>query len=559
MGGFAPYGADRYLRWPEVEAWCRAAAAAHPEWCALETLGQTAEGRPLLLLTLGAAGADRDRRPGFWLDGGTHAAEWTGVMSAVHTASRWLEGLVDGDKALRRWFEAHTAYVMPCMSPDGFDAMREGRPYLRSSLRPPPEGTVRVGLDPQDIDGDGAVRWMRWRHPAGPFVPDPDLPVFMRPRRLDDDPSEAFFFCDEGRLLEWDGHRWISAPLAHGFDLNRNFPAHWSPFSMFGMDGGDYPLSAPESRATVDAFAARPAIGAGLTLHTYTGALLTQPYRKNSPLDGGDLLLMEQLGKEIVEGTGYGCSKVCPDFMYDPDKPIVGVWADAMAVTFGVPGYTLELWDPFKAAGVENEKPTDFFVKPDPKVVRGLLAHFAQIDGAVTPWKPFDHPQLGPVEIGGLDYMHTVRNPPVAELAAECARGFAVADRLRRALPRVAATAHIAPLGDGSSRIELVLENGGYLSTSGLGRGAGLRGTPPVSATLHAGDGLERVHGAAGQGLTHLDGWGGNRGWGGHPIYPGLPAGGHRAVASWIVRGSGTARIEWSGGRGGRGALQVKI
>lgn len=559
MGGLAPYAGDRYLRWSEVHAWCRAAAASHPEWCALETLGHTEGGRPLLLLTLGAADPERDRRPGLWIDGGTHAAEWTGVMTAVHIASRWLEGLAAGEDALRHWFTGHTVYVMPCISPDGFDSMREGGPFVRSSLRPPPEGTVRVGLDPRDMDGDGAVRWMRWRHPAGPFVPDPDLPMFMRPRRLEDDPADAFFFCDEGALLEWDGHRWNSATLLHGFDLNRNFPAHWAPFSMFGMDGGDYPLSAAESRATVDAFAARPHIGAGLTLHTYTGALLTQPYRKDSPLSGGDVLVMEQLGKELVEGTGYGCARVCPDFMYDPDKAIVGVWADTMATTFGVPGYTLELWDPFTAAGVANEKPTDFFVKPDPEVVRGLVAHFSKIDGAVTPWRPFEHPQLGPIEIGGLDYLHTVRNPPTAQLAAECDKGFRVADRLRRALPRVEAAAHIAPLGDDLSRIDLVLENGGYLATSGLAFGAGVRSTPPVSATLRVGDGVTRVVGSGAQGLHHMDGWGGNRGFGGHPIYPGLGATGHRAVASWVVRGHGVAHIEWSGGRGGRGALQVKV
>jgi len=548
LGDLAPYGGDRYLRWPEVEAWCRAAAAAHPEWCALSTVGHTEHGRPLLLLTIGAAGPDRDRRPAFWLDGGTHAAEWTGVMAAVYTASRWLQALATGDRALQQWFGGHTAFVMPCMSPDGFHAMREGRSYLRSNLRPPPDGTVRVGLDPRDMDGDGAVRWMRWRHPAGPFVADPDLPIFMRPRRLDDDPADAFFFCDEGRLLQWDGHRWNSAPLEFGFDLNRNFPAHWAPFAMFGMDGGDYPLSAPEARATVDAFAARPTIGAGLTLHTYTGALLTQPYRKDSPHGSGDLLLMEQLGKEVVEGTGYACKRVHPEFMYDPDKPIIGVWADAMSTTFGVPGYTLELWDPFGAAGVKNEKPTEFFVKPDPAIVRGLLAHFSKIDGAVTPWRPFEHPQLGSVEIGGLDYMHTVRNPPIPLLAAECEKAFQVADRMRRALPRVRATAHVSPLGEGTHRVDVVLANGGYLSTSGLGHGAGMRSTPPVSATLHVGEGVRRVHGAAAQGLHHMEGWGINRGFGGHPIYPGLPAKGHRAV-----------RIEWSGGRGGRGALQVKL
>ena len=40
----------------------------------------------------------------------------------------------------------------------------------------------------------------------------------------------------------WDGEKLTSAPFHYGFDLNRNFPGNWAPFSMFGMNGVDYPL-----------------------------------------------------------------------------------------------------------------------------------------------------------------------------------------------------------------------------------------------------------------------------------------------------------------------------
>lgn len=555
-GAFVPYEGDGYLDWPAVEAWCRAAAEAHPDWVKLETVGQSREGRPLLLLAIGASG-ERERRPGFWLDGGTHASEWTGVMAALYTASRWLTALAAGDAETRRWFSAHTAYIMPCISPDGFDAICRGAPFLRSGRRPPPDGTVRVGLDPQDIDGDGVVRLMRWRHPAGPFVADAELPMLMRPRRLGDDPAEAYFVCDEGLLLEWDGARWSSASLAHGLDLNRNFPVRWSPFLMFGMDGGAYPLSEPESRAVVDAFAAR-SVAAGLTLHTYTGALLTQPYRPDSPLGTDDIELMERLAREITEGTDYRVLRVHPDFAYDDKNPIVGVWADTMADTFGAVGYTLELWDPFRFAGVANPKPAAFFANPDPAVVRGLVAAFSKLPGAIVPWRAFDHAQLGPIEIGGLDYLRTIRNPPIALLPAECARGFAIADHLRRALPRVEASLTCTPEGE-LTRVTLVLENVGYLSTSALRRGEKLVVTPAVSAALALDGGAVLVDGAAGRMLDHLDGWGSIRAFGGHPIYPALAPRGHRASATWWIRGAGEVVVTWHAGRGGRGRLSAKI
>lgn len=551
---------DRYLSWPEIEAWCRAAAAGAPEWVTLSEIGRTLEDRPILLLTLGKADGRQDERPGFWLDGGTHAAEWTGVMAALYTAAQWLTTLLGGDPSVQAWFEGHTAYVVPCICPDGHQALMEGAPFLRSTVTPPGVGASRSGLDPTDIDGDGAVRWMRWFDSAGPFVEDPDLPLFLRPRTLDDDPAKACFACPEGEFVHWDGQRWTSAPLKNGLDLNRNFAAHWAPFSMFGMDGGPYPLSARESRAVTEAVAARPFIAAALTNHTYTGCLLTQPYRKDSPIGDADQRLMETLARDAVKGTGYSVFRVHPEFTYDESQPIVGVWADSLASVFGVPAYTLELWNPFQFAGVDRPNVADFFRTPDPEIVRKLIAFYAAQPGAQA-WTSFDHPQLGPVEIGGIDYMRTIRNPPLGEaLATELVRGFTVADRLRRALPIVDARLECTAVAAGLTEVVLVLENRGFLSTSGLARGERVKACPGVRATLDLGEDLEVVQGALEQGLDHLDGWGTMRHAGaGHPVYPDLPDRGHRTVARWWVRGEGTLKVTYVAGRGGMGSVEAEV
>ncbi|MCA9537849.1 MAG: hypothetical protein KC620_03110 [Myxococcales bacterium] len=559
QSGWSPYGGKSYLTFEAIEAWCRQAAAAMPEWISLEVVGQTAAGRPLLLLTVGAAGPERNNRPAFWLDGGTHAIEWTGVMTPIYTLSRWLSGLAAGDKALTAWFSTHTAHVMPCISPDGFAASMAGGPFVRSTLRPPPSGTVRTGLDPVDVDGDGVIRWMRWRHPAGPFVCDEEAPGFMRPRLLDDDPDAAWFVCDEGLFLEWDGHRWTTAPRGFGLDLNRNFPSHWAPFSMFAMDGGAYPLSAPESRAVVDAFAARPLIGAGLTLHTYTGALLMPPYRLDTALSTGDIELMQQLGRDVVRDTGYRALPIVPDFTYDPKQSIVGVWADTMGATFGVPGFTLEQWNPLAECGLELDRPVDFLVRPDPAHVRKVLVHFGARPGVFTPWRAFEHPQIGAVEVGGFDYLRTIRNPPDELLPTECQRGFQVIERLRRALPRARVEVQMTPLGDDWTQVEAIIENLGYLPTSGLRAGERLVGTPPVSLTLEVDAGLQRAE-PAGRALDHLDGWGGGeRSAVQHAAYPTLSSRSHRTFATWRVRGTGHARLIWHAGRAGRGQVDLTI
>lgn len=558
--GWDVYRGETYWDWPTLEAWCRSAAEAHGDWLRLETVGESREGRPLLLLTVGWQSGDTSARPALWIDGGTHATEFTGVMATVYGLSRWLEGLSQRDAALEHYFREHTVYAMPCISPDGYQAMHTGSPFIRSSLRPPREGTVRAGFEPQDLDGDGVVRWMRWKHPAGPFVADPEVPMFMRHRTLDDDPEEAYFLCDEGLFLHWDGVRWADAPARFGIDLNRNFPSGWQPFSMFGMDSGAYALSEPETRAVIDAVHARSNIAAAITNHTYTGCILTQPYRDPSPLDNGDIRLMEALAQDAVEGTPYKVYRVHPDFRYDMKKDIVGVWADTLSTVLGIPGYTVELWNPYGHAGLEVEKPALFFAQPDPEIIRGMIAKFCEDEGAYTPWRSFEHPQLGPVEIGGIDYLRTVRNPPEALLAKELAIGQTIADRMRRALPSLKVEVTARALGEDTVLVVAVFTNLGFLPTSGLGLAERLGQAPGIAVELQLPEGAELIQGAAEQSLGHLDGWGNARvGAGRHAIYAGLGGRGPHASVSWVVRGSGAAILSWVGKRCGRGTREITL
>ena len=561
---FKPYHADDYVDFVYVEDFCRRLAEAHPEWVALETVGQSRHKRPLLQLTLSARktgpdGSERGQRPALWLDAGTHASEWTGISAVLFAVTRWMEQLLGDDEALRQWLATHEIVVMPCLSPDGVQAMYDGEPYLRSTLRPLREGQVRSGLDPCDIDGDGAVRMMRWKHPAGSFVEDPEWAPFLRPRTLDDDPADAWFVCDEGEFINWDGVRWTSAPQEFGLDLNRNFPGAWQPFSMFGMDGGAYPMSEPESRAVVDAFSAHPHVCCALTMHTYTGCILTQPYRQDTPLGTGDIDLLAQLAGDLVDDTGYRVFRVHPDFEYEKGRAIGGVWADTISTVFGVPGYTIEMWDPMGYAGIEVDQPAAFLMRPDPAKVRQMLAKFAEDPANVEPWHPVDHPQLGEVLVGGIEYLRTVRNPPVARLADECEKAFQMAERARRALPEVRSFVEVMPLGGDAFHVRLILENEGFLPTSGLAHGAAIGASPGVSAHLHLSDAMTSDHSLERE-LDHLDGWGNLRtGAARHPVYAGLPGRGHRQFVEWVVRGDGPIEIHWQAGRAGRGKEYVSL
>ena len=74
----------------------------------------------------------------------------------------------------------------------------------------------------------------------------------------------------------------------------------------------------------------------------------------------------------------------------------------------------VEIWSPNRAADISGYKWIDWFrdhpVDDDLKLLKwsdeqcGGQAH--------VDWRPFVHPQLGAVEIGGWDKMNYWRNPP---------------------------------------------------------------------------------------------------------------------------------------------------
>lgn len=561
---YTPYLGDAYRDFPWLLAWCEAAAKAFPDRLSLTHYGASREGRPLLLLTLHLGPGKPEDFPAFWLDGGTHASEWAGVMSTLFTLSRWLEGLAAGDPELIHYFTHHTAYIAPCFSPDGMQYLMEGGPYLRSTKRAPRPGERR-GFDPADVDGDGEVLWMRWKHPAGMFVPDETLPMLMRPRRLTDSPEHAYFVCQEGNFLHYDEAGRVMAAAQFGLDLNRNFPVHWVPFAQFGMDGGEFALSEPESRAVVDAFHARPNVCAAVTNHTYTGGILTAPYRPDHGLTSWDLDTLGNLAREAVEGTGYRIFKVFPEFQYEAGKPTPGVWADYLTTNRGIPAYTLELWDPYGHCGTQDKDPARSFFRPDMDVIRIMVEKLSQYPNTWRPWKVFQHPQLGEVEIGGLIERLTVRNPPPAVLPEECARAFQVADRIRRAVPEIHLTLKTSAVPEASPAspitvLTVEVQNQGYLNTMGLSHAEklGMVSQPVLKLTL--GEGVRLIQGSPVHSLPHLTGWGdAQASFRPHPLNPVLPNVRGNVQASWTLAGRGEVTVAYVHERSGRMSRSLHI
>jgi hypothetical protein len=460
---------DRFLRYDELTAELHALAGEHPDVVELASIGRSHEGRDIWLATVtdAATGPHHDK-PAQWVDANIHATELTGSVAALHL----LHHLVtsdDGDVVRAR--RTRTFYVVPRVNPDGAELALADHPrLLRSSVRRWPwlDGHVPPGLDEGDVDGDGRILTMRLPDPHGAWRAHPDEPRLLTRRRPDESGGEGCYrLLREGWVRDPDGFTIPTPRAPEGLDLNRNFPAGWGQ-EVPGP--GDYPGSEPEIAALMAAVVARPNICGYNAYHTSGGVLLrpssTRPDRDLPPVD---VRTWTRLGQRGTELTAYPVHSVYEDFTWDPAKVMSGAADDWAYEHLGVYSWTTEYWDVI-AAATGDRSHTDIWVTgPTPEQELGVFrwAEEHHPGEMYVDWRPFDHPQLGPVELGGWDWLVSWTNPPPSRLAEEVAphAGFAVFQALAAPALEVL-LAEAEALGDGVWRVRAGIANTGWLPTT---------------------------------------------------------------------------------------------
>jgi murein tripeptide amidase MpaA len=536
---------DAYLRYDELTRALRSLAEAHPGFCKVSSIGKSYEGREIWLAELtNSSTGQANTKPAFWVDGNTHAGEVTGSMAALYLIEHLLENYGSDDLATRL-LDEQAFYVLPRLSPDGAERYLTTPHTLRATPRPWPEPEPEPGLQPEDVDGDGNIVQMRLEDEHGEWRASEKDARLMVPRAPDEaDPDTTYYrLYREGTFEDYDGFgRKIARPL-YGLDMNRQYPYHWQDEEG---DAGPYPLSEPESRAQVDFFLDHKNIFGVHTYHTFCGAIL-RPYsnRPDDEMREHDLAVYKALGDRGTRITGY---------------PITGAFDDWAYDYFGVFAFTIEFWSMARASGVEVEDFIEFSRNPPEEAALQMLAwNDAELNGeGFAPWKPFDHPQLGRVEIGGWKTKFTFQNPPRKYLEAECEKLTRFALAHASTAPRLQTNLETEDLAPGLRRIELVVENTGYLPTNITTVAADKKLVKPIEARLYLPPAASLVSGEREVVLGHLAGrsaLSSNR-WKNPSFFQGLPSD-YASRTIWTVRGEGPVQVEVRGGRAGTLRLEA--
>ncbi|CAN5764189.1 M14 family metallopeptidase [soil metagenome] len=558
-----------YLTYAELSEQLDAWVAAYPTLCRLTSLAVTPEGRHVWLLTVGA---DPDRiRPAAWVDGNMHAAELAGSSCALAIAEDVIN-LMNGSPNAPELPTAIAArvrdmlfYVVPRISPDGAESVMSTGRSLRSVPRDTRKDRGRPRWVLEDMDGDGSISAMRIRDDGGELVEAPQMPGLLVERTLDDE-GPFYKLYPEGRIEHYDG---LNIPSPHFLgdnpvDLNRNFPWSWAPHHE-SIGAGTHAISEPESRGIVEFAVQHPNIFAWCNLHPFGGVLIRpMGHAPDDKMHQEDLAIYRQVEAWMTEHTGYPTVSGYHEFLYEPDKPLRGDIADFAYNQRGALAYTIELWDLFKRLGVE--KPPKFAQFYE-RVTRHQLVQLAWWDRdenggrAFPPWREVMHPQLGRVEVGGIDPRIGIWNPPEKELSLMCSTQAEVFLRVAALAPRLRVNrVHREAVGDGLVRVDIELLNDGYLGTFGTPSAKTLDFNEPLYATANAIDCTLVEPGQAHQVLGHLDGWGHGLHTGANlPAYPGPRGTTHAAWASYMVRGTGRLSVRAGACRVGFVELDISL
>ncbi|MFE4255448.1 M14 family metallopeptidase [Streptomyces sp. NPDC056910] len=530
-----PLTYDRFYTHAELTALLRSWVEARPGLLRMESIGRSLEERDIWLMSLtNTDTGPAEDKPAVFVEAGIHAAEWTGGFAALHLIHVLLDSYGE-DEQITRLLDTRALYVVPRLNPDSTEhVMTDGR-YIRSSMRAYPHAAAAPGLQLKDVDGDGRVLFMRLRDPDGPWKTCPQEPRLLVAREPDESGGDYYRLLLEGEIEGYRGDVIEVSDPVEGIDLGQNLPTDWASASTIPDNAGPFAGSEPETRAVLRAVTDRPNITGFVTCHTFGGLHLRPPLNSGEQLPYPDRRVYDTVGAKAAALTGYDVMSF-QDLKYDPDIDFRGGQLGWYYDQLGIFAWITEFWSPQRAAGITSYHPSRWLLDhPVEDDLRMIEWSDKELGGkGFVDWYPFDHPQLGPIELGGWDMINYWYNPPLDRVEAEVAPHtewvvFQALCSPRLELRSITA-AREAP---GVYRVRAVARNNGWLPTYVSHQALRRDAAGSAVAELELPAGARLLGGETSVTIGQLEGRSGalsTTTWWGHD--PGTP---DLAAAEWVV------------------------
>jgi hypothetical protein len=455
----------------------------YPNLLDLYSVGKSFEGRDIWQVTLTNRenGKDTDK-PAMFIEGGRHSGEITSSESVLWLLNHFLTSY-GTDEEITRLVDTKTFYLRVMNNPDGSELYRQTVQTNRSSVRPhDTDGDGLLDEDPgEDLDGDGFIRQMRKKvgEGKGNAELDPRDESGRLMKRVPDDEGDWMVYT-EG--IDDDLDEKYNEDGIGGLDLHRNYPENWRPEPGLDATGrgwtqrgaGAFPLSEPETRTVVLFLLTHPNISIGQSMDTVVPFHLRAPSTSKSEerMFESDLAWYEFFDEKGLAISKYPwAGDVYHDFQTrrktnprtgEPTRPspLFGHGPDFGYFYYGAIWYGDELWNGGRMKDYNEDGELDDY--------DSLVWNDTERDGKeFMNWTPFDHPQLGEVEIGGFNPKFASQNAP-PDLLEEWARKQALFNlELARHLPQIEIVdTGVKEIESGLFEVSVTVTNTGKLPTA---------------------------------------------------------------------------------------------
>lgn len=530
-----PIQFDSYHGYTGAVSYLKKVAKANPGLTELIEIGRSNMDRPIYVLVISnmKTGTTIDRfvnlrnmrkegvqnvtpmksyqgKPGQWICGSTHGNEFTGTEVCLYIIDKLMSGY-GTDPEITRLVDDDCFYICPVVNPDGvFNSVENGVAQRTNSAYTDDDHDGKINEDgPDDLNGDGCITRFRYRDEKGRYVIDDEDPRLMiRLGRNEKSDKPRYSVITEDRDNDNDGKRGEDGE--GGIDLNRNFPEGWFKPQFIPGGSGEFPTSAPETRAIAEFFTTHRNIFQAQFYHT-SGGFTFRPMgtAPDSQMDTWDRAVFDMvMGKQYLEiiGEQVPAAWLHPDSLaaykkllsesksryaaargyelprgwrvsyneIDDKRYSYGMATDWAYKQYGIYSITTELWNPSKDIPdfpVSTGK--NRYLQNQRALLRYQDEHYG--GSLFVPWKPYHHPELGDGEIGGWKAGYANNALPGAPLRAVCEKHWQFEKFRAGLLPKIEITkaeADVLYARQGADepytvvKVSLTVKNSGSLPTN---------------------------------------------------------------------------------------------
>ncbi|MEX1050199.1 MAG: M14 family metallopeptidase [Gemmatimonadales bacterium] len=401
---------DRWLDHDEVNERMRLMQRTWPRLLTLNSIGRSYGGREMLIMTINnpATGAEASKSAMF-IEANVHGNEIQGAEVVLYTIWYLMENY-DRIPEVKRLVDERVFHLLPSVNADGRDY------FMDSAGAGARTGHVPVDSDgdglfdedgPDDLNGNGVIEQIRKHVPGQGTHRISHLDSRILERVPPGEFGDWVLLGQEG--IDNDGDGLVNEDPPGGYDPNRNYGSDWQPNYIQG-GSMDYPFQLPEARAINDFMVERPNIAGFQSFHNSGGMILRGPGMAwYGDYPAADIRVYDEIGETGERILPYYDYLVIWRGLYTVHGGSIDWTNDGL----GIVSYSNELWNGgqyFNSPLLQRQQQS-----PASPITgqRGqfFFDDFLEFGDQFIEWAPFDHPQFGPVEMGGWKKLSGRVNP----------------------------------------------------------------------------------------------------------------------------------------------------